>query len=161
MLEIWDICIPKLNKGRYISCYMSDSQYISGGNIEIYVHIVASWLQLIYILWVFYVRILSICHKFIESSISGGLIPCNVFYCLQGNNHNRVDPIFTNSHCVNPYQLILAVCKATISRELYQGALRPIGLIPRIFITFFKAIISRESPQGALSTTGLIPINLF
>ena len=90
------------NKGRYIWHSMSASQYKSGENTEIYVHIVASWLQFIYILWIFYVIILSICHKFIDSSISGRLIPCNFFYCLQGNIHKGVNPGGNDSNWINP-----------------------------------------------------------
>ena len=56
---------------------MSDSQYKSGEKTEIYVHIVASRMQLICILWAFYVIILSICNKFIDLSISGALISLN------------------------------------------------------------------------------------
>ena len=62
-------------------------------------------------------RILSICDKLIESSISGGLIHINLFYCLQGNNNKRVVPRGTNDHWVNPYKYILVVWKAIISRE--------------------------------------------
>ena len=62
----------KLKKGWYIRCYVSASQYKSVENTDMYVRIVASWLQFIYILWVFYVIILSIFHHFIGSSISGG-----------------------------------------------------------------------------------------
>ena len=113
---------------------MSDSQYKSGENTEIYFHIVASLLHLIYILWVFYVRILYICHKFIDSSISGGLIPHHLFYFLQGDNHYRVVPRGTKAHWVNPYQFIFAVWKAIISRELSQGTLSPIRLIPSHFL---------------------------
>ena len=67
-----------------------------------YVHIVASCLQLIYILRVFYVRILSICNKSIESSIYVGLIPRSLFYCLQVNNQKRAFPRGNNYHWVNP-----------------------------------------------------------
>ena len=122
-----------------------------------YVHIFASWLQLIYILWVFYVRILSICHKLIGSIISEGLIPRNLFYFLQGNNQKRVGPRGTKAHRVNPYKFILVIWKAIISRELYQGTLSPIGLIPSHFLTGRKAIISRDPDLGALRTIGLIP----
>ena len=44
-------------KGRYILHSMSYSLYKSVYNTEIYVRIVASWLLLMYILWVFYVII--------------------------------------------------------------------------------------------------------
>ena len=85
-------------------------------------------------LWVFNVRIVSISHKLIESSISGGLISRNLFYCLQGDKHKRFRPRGTNDHWVNPYQFILAVWKAIISKESSQWALSHIGLIPIIFL---------------------------
>ena len=126
-----------------------------------YVHIIDSLFQLIYILWVFYVRMLSICHKFIDPSISGGLIPHICFGCLQVNNIKRVTPKGTKAHWVNPYKFILSVWKAIISRGLDQGTIIPIGLIPIIVFTGCKEIKSRESSQGALSPIELIPINLF
>ena len=49
--------------------------------------------------WYIFVGIL--CQNFVESSISGGLIPCNFF----------------------------SFCKAIITIELYLGSIRPIGLI--------------------------------
>ena len=42
VLEIRDILFQKWNKGRYIRRSMSASQYESGENTKIYVHIVAS-----------------------------------------------------------------------------------------------------------------------
>ena len=73
LLETWDVLISSITeRNKYSSFYVifaENSQYKSVENIEIYVHFVASWLQLIYILWVFYVSIFSICHNFI---ISGG-----------------------------------------------------------------------------------------
>ena len=111
----------------------------------------------IYILWVFYIRILSIFHNSVDPSISGGLIPRNLFYCPQGNNHKRFVPRVTKVHWVNPYQFILSVCNAIISRESSQGTISPIGLIPSHFFTSFKAIIPGESLQGELSPIGLIP----
>ena len=88
-------------KGRYICQYMSDSQYKSRENTKMYVYIVASWLQLIYILWVFYVRILSICHNSINASIYVGLILYHLF----------------------------TVRKAIIKWDLYLGALSNVMLI--------------------------------
>ena len=67
---------------------MSASQYKSGENTEMYVHIVNS--------------ILSICQKFVDSSIYGGLIPIYVLYCLQANKNNRFVPRGTKYHWVNP-----------------------------------------------------------
>ena len=95
----------KRKKGIYINDSMSASQYRSVENTETCVHIFASWLQLIYILWVFYVSILSICHKFIDSSISIGLTLRNFFN----------------------------ICKAIISIDFSPGVIRPIGLIPSNF----------------------------
>ena len=109
--------------------------------------IVASGLQLIYILRVFYVRMLSICYIFIDSIISGGLIPCRLFCCLQLNNNKKVVPRITKDRLFNPFKFILAVWKSIISRESAQGTLRPIGLIPSKFFTGCKAIISIESAQ--------------
>ena len=99
----------------------------------------------------------SICHNLIDSSISGRLISCDFFYCLQGNNHKRVVPSGTKAHWVNPYQFILAFWKEIISWESAQGSLSPIGLITSHFFTCYKAIISKESDQGALRPIGLIP----
>ena len=112
----------------YIRIYVSASQYKSGENTDMYVRIVASWLHLIYILWVFYVRILSICHNLNDSSISGGLVPHNLFYYLKVNNHNRVGLRGNNAHWVNPYQFILAVWKAIILIESDIGTPSTIGL---------------------------------
>ena len=79
------------NKGRYISHYMSTTQYKSGENQEICVQIVALWLHLIRNLWVLYVSILSISHKLIISVgydsalwelMPIGLIPRFLFNCL-------------------------------------------------------------------------------
>ena len=149
MFETRDIFISTMRKVIYICQYMSASQYKSGENANKYVHVVSSWLQLIYILWVFNVIILSICHKFIDSSISGGLIPCNLFYCLQGNNHDRVGPRGTKFHWINPYQFILAVWKAIISRELVKGTLSSIGLFPiDLFCMYGKKLyINRVGPR--------------
>ena len=122
-----------------------------------YVHIFTLWIQLIYILWVFNVIILSICHNFIDSSISGGLVPHNLFYCLQGNNHKRVGPRGTNYHCVDPYQFILVAWKAIISRESDIATLSTIGLTHGNVFTGWKAVISMESDLGALRTIMLIP----
>ena len=105
----------------------------------------------------FYVRILSIFHNFIDSRIFGVLVFHNLFYYLQGNNHKRVVPRGTNSHWINSYQFILAVWKEIISRESTIGTLITIGLTHGIFFTVCKAIISRDSAQGALRTIGLIP----
>ena len=99
-----------------------------------YVHIVVLLLQLIHILWVFYVSNLSICHKFTDSSIYGGLIPFNLFYCLQVINHKRVGPMGINVHWFNPQQFILAVCKVIIPRESYKGSRSTIELIPSHFL---------------------------
>ena len=121
------------NKGRYIRCYMSASKIKPRENTEMYVHIVASWLQLVYIWWVFYVRMLSICHKFIDSNISGELILCNLFYCLQKNKQMRSGPRGTKAHWINPYEFILSVWKVIISRELAQSTLSTIGFIPSHF----------------------------
>ena len=126
-----------------------------------YVHIVDSWLKLIYTFWVFYVIILSICHKFIDSSIYGGLIPRNFLNCMQGNNHKGVGTRGTNAHWVNPYQFILSIWKTILSRESDQGNLSHIGLIPSYFFTGCKEIISREPAQGALRLIRLIPIKFF
>ena len=154
-----------------------------------YVSIVASRPQLIYILWVFYVIMQSICHNFIDFIISRGLIPRNVFYFLQVNNHKRVGPRGTKYRWFNPYKFIFSVWKEIISRELDQGTLSPIGLIPGHFFHWLqgnninrvasrvtkdhcnnpykfildvqKAIISRESTQGTLSPIGLIPRHFF
>ena len=82
---------------------MSASQYKSGENTEMYIRIASSLLQLIYILWVFYVRILYICHNLIDSSIYGGIIPRNYFYYLQGDDHKIFCPRGTKSQFVNPY----------------------------------------------------------
>ena len=76
----------------------------------------------------FYVRILSIFHNFIDSSIFGGLVFHNLFYYLQGKNHKRVGPRGTEYHWINPYQFILAVWKEIISRESAIGTLITIGL---------------------------------
>ena len=146
-----------LKKVRYIRRYVSASQYKAGENTNMYARIVASWLQLIYFLWVFYVRILSICHNFIESSISGGLVPHDFSYCLQVNNHKRVGPRVTKAHWFNPCQFIISVWKAIISRESVIGTLCTIELTHGNFFTGYKTIISRESDQGALSPVGLIP----
>ena len=45
-----------LNKGKYTCHYMSASQYKPVENTDVYVHITASWSQLIYIVCMFYVR---------------------------------------------------------------------------------------------------------
>ena len=117
----------------------------------------ASWLQLIYILWVFYVRILSIFHNFIDSSIFWGLVFHNLFYYLQGNNHKRVGPRGTKTHWINTYQFILAVWKEIISRESSIGTLITIGLTHGNIFTVCKEIISRESAQRELRPIVLIP----
>ena len=116
-----------------------------------YVRILSSWLQLVYILWLFYVSIFSICHKFIDSIISGGLIPSHLFYCLQGNNNKRFVPRVNKAHWVNPYKFILAVCKAIISIELAQGSLSTIGLIPSHFYWMQGKNIKRVGPRGTKS----------
>ena len=46
-----------------------------------------------------------------------GVNPSQCFYCLQGNNQKIVGPRGKEAHWVNPYQYILAVWKAIISRE--------------------------------------------
>ena len=72
VLETRDILYSNdKKKGRYVHNFMLASQYKSGENTETHIHIVSSWLQVIYILWIFYVSILSICHRFIDSSIFG------------------------------------------------------------------------------------------
>ena len=149
MLEIRDIFLFKQwKRGRYIRSFMSASLYKSGENTEMYAHIVSSWLQLIYIFWVFYIRILSICHKFIDSNIYERFIPCGLCYCLQGNTHNRVVPRGTKAHLVNPYQFILAVWKAIISREPAQGIPSPIGSIPSIFLLDARQYYQEIWPKG-------------
>ena len=125
------------------------------------VHIVASWIQLIYILWVFYVRMLSICHKFIDSSIYGGSIPHIFLNCLQGNNLKRVVPKGTKYHWVNPYLFILSIWKAIISIESSEGTSKYHWVNPYPFFSGCKAIISRESAQWTLRPIGIVPINLF
>ena len=90
----------------------------------------------------------SICHSFIDSSISGGLAPHNLFYCLQVNNHTRVGPRDTKAHWVNPQQFILAVWKAIIPRDLAIGTLSPIGLIHSIFFCPQGNNIKRVGPRG-------------
>ena len=82
-----------------------------------------------YFLWVFYVRILSICHSLIDSSISGGLIPQHLFQGQKGNNLKRFGPRGTKDHWFNPWQVLFTVFKEIISRESDQAALRPIGFI--------------------------------
>ena len=69
-----------------------------------------------------------------NSSIYVGLINSNVFYCIQGNNHKRFGPRGTKANWVDPYQFILDVWKAIISRELAQGILSLFGLIPSIVL---------------------------
>ena len=109
-----------------------------------YVHIVDSWLQLIYIWWGFYVRMLSICQRFIDSSISGGLIPNNLFYFLQGNNNKRVFPRGTKAHWFNPYRFILSFRKAIISRDFPKCRTRIYFtdnlLVPLYFLVLEKKV---------------------
>ena len=149
-----------------------------------YFHIVASWLQLIYTLWVFYVRILSICNNLIYYSISGGLIPLQILNWLQENNHKRVDPRGTKAHWVNPYlffywlqgnnikrfgprvtkshwinpeKLLFTGSKAIFSIDSVQGEIRSIGLNPSNLFFAYKAIITRDLYQRSLRPIGLIP----
>ena len=149
-----------------------------------YVHTVTSWLQLTYILWVFYVIILSICHKFIESSIYGGLISGNFFaVCkaiisresalghsgllgwslsiyfsfLEGNNINRVGPRVTKSHLINLHPFFHCLQVNNIKRAISRGT-EFHWVHAYYFLTGSKAIISRESSKGALRLIDLIYI---
>ena len=59
-----------------------------------------------------------------------GLIPHSFSYWPQGNHLKRVRPRGTKDHWVNHLQFFTG-CKAIISRDWDQGALRPIGFIPQ------------------------------
>ena len=133
----------------YICHSMPYSQYKSEENTENYVHIFASLFKLMYILLVFYIIILSICHKFIDFSISGGSIPRNLYHFLQGNNHKIVGSRGTKVHWINTYQFILSVCMAIIPRDSAQGLPSPIGLIPIHFYCLQGNNIKRVVPRGA------------
>ena len=66
-----------------------------------------------------------ICHNFIDALISGGLIPHNFFYFLQGNNDKRVIPRGTKPYWVNPYQFILAFCKGSNIKRFVPRVTKP------------------------------------
>ena len=87
-------------------------------------------------------------HELMDSSISGGLILLNLFYCLKGNYNNIFVPRDTKAYWFNPQQFILAVYKVILSRESTQGALSPIGLIPSHFYFSQGSNIKRVCPRG-------------